>query len=260
MSETYNLDPQGAVLLTIRNPDAPFAIWPKDEGTEASVRADGLHHFDAQDWDKDTLVVFMSMVHGHNHRVPKLMDLESLAKIALVMDYYQCYDVAKALVQGEVRRDFVLGDAFKLATKVAIEQCKEPLPTLGLSIPSTIINKVEHHRRQHIHRIITILYDLLAHFRDARSECSFECCSILLGSLTKGLHNRRLKPQPELSYRGHSHTSTMQAVSNIRSPKWRSISSRSKRPHSCDLTSIIQSKMNGLLQLEGLELYRKYKR
>ncbi|KAI0977553.1 hypothetical protein F4678DRAFT_455703 [Xylaria arbuscula] len=151
MSETYYLDPQGDVLLTLRIPDAPFAIWLANEAVDASTALSLLPAEDklvAKITTQRRLVVFMSMTHGHNHRMPKLMDLENLVKIALVINCYQCYDIvepfgyiwqsaaqanAKALVQGEVARDFVLvllvswafrwGRIFALATKAAIERC-----------------------------------------------------------------------------------------------------------------------------------------
>ncbi|KAI1318488.1 hypothetical protein F5Y16DRAFT_117966 [Xylariaceae sp. FL0255] len=247
---------------------------------EASLDADGLRHFDAEDWDEESLVILMRIIHRLNHHVPKKMNLERLAKIAVLVDYYQCHEVvepfteiwqqaAKALRPKEVGRDLVLllfvsrtfrwHSVFETTTKTALEQCKGPLPTLHLPIPLTIVDNIDRQRLLYIDQIIDLLHGLLVDFRDGRNQCSFECSSILLGALMKELYDRGLEPKRDSLYDGHSLVSLKLAVSSIRSPKWKPVASASTfggtpQPHSCDLASIIQLKMKDLANVEGLKL------
>ncbi|KAI0147303.1 hypothetical protein GGR57DRAFT_477009 [Xylariaceae sp. FL1272] len=245
---------------------------------EASIGPDGLRHLHAEDWDKEALLILMRIIHGRNRPVPRVMDLERLAKIAVLVDYYKCYEVVEPFAEiwrqavevslpVDVGRELVLylftswvfrwQNIFEIVTKTAMEGCKEPLPRLGIPIPLPLIEVIDRERREHINEIIIVLRDLLGHFRDGCAPCSFECSSILLGALTKELYARGLEPPPEPSYSGHSYASTMHAVSSIRSPKWRPTWSGSfgnREPHACDLASIIQSKIGGLGPLKGLRL------
>jgi len=129
MAGNYNfvMDPDGDVLLTLNNANAPFAVWPcplvpsqypkPEDGTPAQgmtfllssrhlslaspvlktalsgkwtegTKTDGLHHVSAEDWDSDALATVMNIVHGRWSSVPREVSFENLAKIAVIVDYY----------------------------------------------------------------------------------------------------------------------------------------------------------------------------
>lgn len=47
---------------------------------------------EAEDWDRGALLIIMRVIHVQNQHVPRLIKLELLAKIAILVDYYECRD------------------------------------------------------------------------------------------------------------------------------------------------------------------------
>ncbi|KAK4236172.1 hypothetical protein C8A03DRAFT_45785 [Achaetomium macrosporum] len=110
----------------------------------------------------DSFLILMQIIHGRNRQVPRLVSLELLAKIAVLVDYYECYEVVEvfvalwfqglksqnqlpAHVNGELVLwlfiSWVFGDAdlFTSVTSTALRQSQGPLPTFGLPIPKRIV-------------------------------------------------------------------------------------------------------------------------
>ncbi|KAF2833444.1 hypothetical protein CC86DRAFT_415193 [Ophiobolus disseminans] len=55
-----------------------------------SVRKDnGRHYIIVEDWDEAALCILLNIIHLRNDQVPSEIDLEMLAKIATLIDYYQ---------------------------------------------------------------------------------------------------------------------------------------------------------------------------
>lgn len=129
---------------------------------ESTISSDGFYTIDASEWDVEALLILMNIIHGRVRRVPRSISLEMLAKIAVIVDYYDCHEVVELFVHYWVEnlrqslpnkfdRDLYLWltvswvfsqeDLFEMATKVAIEESKEPIQTLKLPIPSNIVGK-----------------------------------------------------------------------------------------------------------------------
>lgn len=45
-----------------------------------------------EDWDESALLVVMKILHGQSKNVPRGIELEMFAKIAVLADYYQCHE------------------------------------------------------------------------------------------------------------------------------------------------------------------------
>jgi hypothetical protein len=96
--------------------------------------------------------------------MPRRVSLELLAKIAVLVDYYGCYEAVEVFAElwlqelksqrqlpAHVSRELVLwlcvswvfgdADTFTSVTSTALQQSQGPLPTLGLPIPERIIGK-----------------------------------------------------------------------------------------------------------------------
>ncbi|KAK4031305.1 hypothetical protein C8A01DRAFT_21456, partial [Parachaetomium inaequale] len=115
---------------------------------------------------------------------------------------------------------------------------------------------IDSRRRNVVDKILIALHELIVSFRDGSDECSFECSSIRLGALTKEMRARRLDPKPGSPLLGYSIAATMDAARSIRSPQWASPNRSAYGyvgyvSHSCDLGSLIQSKMDGLEEMMG---------
>ncbi|KAK4149057.1 hypothetical protein C8A00DRAFT_19216, partial [Chaetomidium leptoderma] len=176
----------------------------------ASVSADCSQDVYAYDWDPQAFLILMHIIHARNRQVPRLVSLELLAKIAVLVDYYECYEAvevfAELWLQGlksqsqlpaQVNRELTLwlcvswifgdADVFTSVTSTALQQSQGPLPTLGLPIPERIVEVIDSRRREVVERIIAVLHELVVSFCDGPDKCSFECSSAYLGALMKVL-------------------------------------------------------------------------
>lgn len=121
---THTVVPGGDVVLTLKCPNVPFALW---DGTIPPAKSDappapvtfnvsshhlklaspvfkaaltggwaegvatkeGHYKIDAEDWDAEALRIVLYVIHGRNRHVPPTVTLEMLCKIAVIVDYYQ---------------------------------------------------------------------------------------------------------------------------------------------------------------------------
>ena len=57
----------------------------------------GLFHIDAEDWDAETFLIYLQILHLRNRQVPRIVTLEIMAKMAILVDYYDCGEAVKLL-------------------------------------------------------------------------------------------------------------------------------------------------------------------
>lgn len=135
------------------------------EFSEASKSSsDERYHINASDWDPEALLILLNIFHVRTRQVPATLSLETLAKIAVLVDYYELENAEvmerdirdwttnlrhSRPIPGRCCRDLVLwifvsrvfhmSDEFERATEVAIRTSKGSIPTLGLPIRMEII-------------------------------------------------------------------------------------------------------------------------
>uniref|UniRef100_L2GBU8 BTB domain-containing protein n=1 Tax=Colletotrichum fructicola (strain Nara gc5) TaxID=1213859 RepID=L2GBU8_COLFN len=144
---------------------------------------DGRRHLQAADWDADALLILMQIFHARTKNIPRSVDLEQLAKIAVLVDYYKCHDTVEffatlwihslqeqlslqcnrelilwLLVSVVFRRD----DLFQAVTKIAVTKSKGPLPTLELPVLQSPIDQIDKRRQDAIADILGTLDKLNA--------------------------------------------------------------------------------------------------
>jgi hypothetical protein len=118
---------------------------------------DGLYHVPADDWDSEALLCVLQILHLRNSQVPRKMSLEMLAKIAVLIDFYNCAEALEPFTEKWIEhlrvttpvpsyfcRDLMLWmctawvlklpQEFAQTTTVAIRRDDQELPTLGLPI------------------------------------------------------------------------------------------------------------------------------
>lgn len=124
--------------------------------------ANGLFEIVMENWDSDAMLILMNIIHGHTRNVKRTVSLEILAKLAVLVDYFQCAEVVELFSQIWIiqlkknlpttySRDLILWICiswvfrqpyeFKAATCTALTQSRGPIPTLGLPIPEIIVGK-----------------------------------------------------------------------------------------------------------------------
>ncbi|KAI0814449.1 hypothetical protein GGR55DRAFT_631889 [Xylaria sp. FL0064] len=258
----YVLDPDGDVIITLRNFNAPFPPLPFEEARpawesleetvvsengenddtdlikdnpsellEQSVRlqvssshlklsspyfkkaldgpfkesyptADGLRHIEADGWDKEAFVIVMQILHGRNRPIPRRLNLEMLAKVAVVVDYYTCGESVQPFAEiwhngieipwlkssNGISQDLIIllfvswvfewEEELIAATKVAQNRSEGPLSTMALPIPEVIISIINDQRQKELRRISASLQKVFDRFRTPLPECTEECMSI----------------------------------------------------------------------------------
>jgi hypothetical protein len=118
---------------------------------------DGLYHVPAEDWDSEALLYVLQVLHLRNGQVPRTVSLEMLAKIAVLIDFYQCAEALESFTERWVEHLQVttpvpsyfcrnlmlwmciawvlrLPQEFVQTTTVSIRRDDQELPTLGLPI------------------------------------------------------------------------------------------------------------------------------
>ncbi|KAI8631555.1 hypothetical protein F5Y19DRAFT_424150 [Xylariaceae sp. FL1651] len=247
------------------------------DSKELRPKVDGRLHVDASDWDEEALLIVLRVIHGQNRQVPKIVDLELLAKIAVIVDYYKCHEVFDAFAELWLRRlkdhlillhkldrDLMLllfvswvfrwANEFKRATGIILRQSKGQLHTLGLPIPESITSALNTRRWKTLHTIGFVLEGLASRFRSEPPHCSFECASMNLGALSRQMHNKKelanLQTLLVSAKDGQNIVSTMEAARTIRSPNWSCTAPKGP----CNLALIVKTEIDKLDNIEGLDI------
>ena len=116
----------------------------------------------AVDWDALAFLIVQDIIHGHNVLVPSSVSLELLAKIAAIVDYYDCHDVTEPFIDRWIQdlrssfpssygKDCVLWmsiswvflrvDVLREAAVLAVMGCQKPVETMGLPVPDALTRK-----------------------------------------------------------------------------------------------------------------------
>jgi hypothetical protein len=125
-----------------------------------NLRKNGIVKIAIEDVDADALLLVFNIVHCKTYQVPRQVDLDMLAKIAVTVDIYQCHEAVAMYTDtwlGHLRhvfpnkfsRDAVLWIAisrvfrkqedFKSATRLALMHSRRSVQDLQLPIPQSVI-------------------------------------------------------------------------------------------------------------------------
>ncbi|KAK7961783.1 uncharacterized protein PG986_002608 [Apiospora aurea] len=61
---------------------------PEEEGNVITI--------ETTSWDTDAMLVLMNIIHGRHRNVPRRLDLEKIAQIAVIVDYFRYHEVVDA--------------------------------------------------------------------------------------------------------------------------------------------------------------------
>ncbi|KAG5966730.1 hypothetical protein E4U56_001195 [Claviceps arundinis] len=217
----------------------------------------------ATEWDAQDFLLLMNIVHCRSLQVPYSIDLETLGRISVLVDYYQCQEVTQffaGLWIGKLSgslpttygRDCVTwifvswvfshSEIFDKMTQLAIRTCEGGLGTINLPFPPMLLSTATPHlhgfskltcfaaimeqKRDHfIDEIFNLLGNLCKDIRGGGRGCNFECRSMLLGSLLNLMDKNEL-------YGPCSAERAKFAVLSLKSGTWYSKPNNSH--HSCD--------------------------
>ncbi|KAL2151215.1 hypothetical protein VTH82DRAFT_6313 [Thermothelomyces myriococcoides] len=130
--------------------------------SESVSAVDSRHRITADGWDPEALLILLNLIHGRNNLVSRTLSLELLCKVSVLVDYYRAHEAVRFPSQQWISatrysipqtygRDLMLwlciswvfqeDDIFEIVTKVAIGDSPEPISSLKLPIPATVIAK-----------------------------------------------------------------------------------------------------------------------
>ncbi|KAH7357590.1 hypothetical protein BKA66DRAFT_552777 [Pyrenochaeta sp. MPI-SDFR-AT-0127] len=238
-------------------------------------QTDRRFHVAAEDWDPEAFLILFRIFHLRNRQVARTVTLEVLAKIAVLVDYYECAEATelfadvwidnlkKVTFPSTYCRDLVLWiwvssvfnstDLFRKATATAIKTSPESLRTIGLPITTKVSTTYEINLERHaaIEELIKGLHNLLDKYRSVDYSCpsnsahSFSCGSILLGALTREMDRLSLlMPRPRAPFLNLSFDDVCEKILTIKSPEWYihgSSSHYGHGRHSCTLDEAINA-------------------
>ncbi|KAL5083239.1 hypothetical protein Trisim1_001857 [Trichoderma cf. simile WF8] len=113
-----------------------------------------------EEWDQEALLILMNIIHGQTTKIPRIISIEMLAKMAVLVDYYKCHEAvefyAKTWINNLIEplptfygRNFLLrlciswvfseSEVFRELTRAALYQSRGPIHSLGLPIPGDVI-------------------------------------------------------------------------------------------------------------------------
>jgi hypothetical protein len=133
------------------------------EGWAEAKLVDGRYQIFAHDWDEEAFLIVLNIFHLRNRKIPRTVSLEMLAKVAVLVDYYDCgealewftsmwiEELNKTVIPFFYCRDLILWiwvawvfdlpERFTDATRVAIKESKDAMGTLDLPIPPSVSSK-----------------------------------------------------------------------------------------------------------------------
>jgi hypothetical protein len=133
-------------------------------GWKESAKTEGEHQINTQGWDTTAFSIFLNAIHCQYRQVPRSLELEMLAKVAVIVDYYAAHQAIEILSPIWINAlrprlptttchnktialwiciSWVFGDssAFETATKVAIHHGRSKMTNFGLPIPGQVVGK-----------------------------------------------------------------------------------------------------------------------
>jgi len=205
---------------------------------------DGRVHLQlSEGFDSQAVTIIMNAIHGRGPRVPKSVDLDLLAQLALVVDKFQFYDALEVYADRWIsrlahtlpqsyNRDLILWiyisyvfrneDIFASMTKIAALQSSRPIQTLGFPIRDKIVQSIDGSRQALLSRTLATLYQSLEELASGGlkpASCSHhgthDCGdSLLLGELVKSLHRQHISlwQKPSAPFTGLSYASVAEGV------------------------------------------------
>lgn len=221
------------------------------ESKEATPEVGYSYVINANDWDEKALLLLMNIIHGRTSKVPRYIDLELLAKIAVLVDYYQCHEAVSFFSQTWLSSIFIViprkGEReymlrlvvclvfsevfnFQLLTKTIIWGATGPIDSLGLPIQQKIIDALNKSREDAIETVVAEFFEVRRRLCEDQAH-SFECSSIHLGALLKAMSKMGVMDHTSVSpWPGHSLLSLEQAVRDIKEPTWKSNCTETSTP------------------------------
>ncbi|KAM3511439.1 hypothetical protein MY11210_004931, partial [Beauveria gryllotalpidicola] len=177
----------------------PNGPWKQPE-----IQPDGLRHKNLDGFDPKALVHVLNLIHFRNDRVPDKLEMEELAKVAVIVDYFQCHEAMRFAVKSWIGEDrikevvheakpgrplilwlliasvFGINDIINAAAKIIIENNGGPFDSMELPISGNITSRMNKARESVIGGLLENIYkfkDDLSIDKVKSASASYSSCS-----------------------------------------------------------------------------------
>ncbi|KAF5720461.1 hypothetical protein FMUND_4283 [Fusarium mundagurra] len=211
--------------------------WKESVPSKAATSSDVLdqtpavpiiREISATDWNVHAFVTVLNIIHGRNNEVPRAASIKFVTDVAVIANYYECAESA---------------GTFSSMARLVVEhgEGSEHVDTQDLPI-AVIFEKLDKQREP----LVPFIYRTPEHVREDLLNwgfgCSYECRSMLFGSLVTGMHDiqKNLGSWDGDEHKGVSVARVMHYW-NLIETEWKDLNEKSPvhSPH-CNIKAIMQ--------------------
>ncbi|OAQ66353.1 BTB/POZ domain-containing protein [Pochonia chlamydosporia 170] len=206
---------------------------------ETITKKKGLFYVTAQDWDPTALLLLMNIFHCQGQKILWNIDLEMLAKLAALADYYLCATYIRhyamrwrALLDIDLSKathsrpallllfsaiTFEWDDTFTKLTAAIMWHSHGPIQTLGLPFPQPILDAINNRRVERLDQNAEAIAKI-KQFLKVRAPCSvFECTVLRHGVFRVDIYSKKIHPKLMKECKdGYSIAEVLNAFKNLR--------------------------------------------
>ncbi|KAF7122567.1 hypothetical protein CNMCM5793_000592 [Aspergillus hiratsukae] len=243
--------------LTLSSPQFARTLHSGFQGSH-DLQKTGHLELKIENWDPAAFLALMLILHGRTRLVPREMTLSKLADFAVLVDYYECYEVVEvftdmwlgglrmwswlptSLAQAEKalftawvfqHRQMFEGACRYLRGNLTARFCCElPVPrrVCGMFYQPLVragqglmqLDAIDRTREDAVGRILDRLHDRVALLRSDNVQCSYECDCVLLGALTRHMHRLRILERPAPPFEGIGVEQLAKEAASVVVPGW----------------------------------------
>ncbi|KAG4265033.1 hypothetical protein FPRO04_00684 [Fusarium proliferatum] len=219
--------------------DGPWS----EVSTTSSFFGKPLRQVMAWDWDAVAFAIVLDIVHGRHGAVPRIVDLQLMAHIATIVDFYGFYEAVEIFsevwyknicieLKDEYCRETLMWlsvswvfpnqEPFDRATRAILKHMEGPQPSTDNLPIHRVLPKIDDKRQELINKIVTELHRLHNTLPNSGFLCDWHkynsptCHSIALSILKQELHRLASSDRPFVPpFNGYSVTSMIQLVNGI---------------------------------------------
>ncbi|KIA75602.1 hypothetical protein HK57_00616 [Aspergillus ustus] len=199
-------------------PDAPL----RGLARQGILRKGTTIHLNIGACDINALLVILFIIHAQPQRLPRQLDVQTLANVALIAEFYQC-GIVRSFSGGwhDAVKDYklpdrycpdllqLLWDSYYFRWTGCFNAYSMSFP--GFPIPEQIVDALNTSRESALNKVLKHTYatrDRLTYDAGILGDiCRHECCLVMLRSLSNAMHSPKLGyVQPTTPYHGLSCT------------------------------------------------------
>ncbi|KAH7420002.1 hypothetical protein BKA64DRAFT_752556 [Cadophora sp. MPI-SDFR-AT-0126] len=233
--------------LMLSSPVFKAMLQPGSFAEGSKLQAGGKVIITLPEDNPEAFTILLNIVHGKVRQLPAEVPINIMTGLSVLIDKYQMHEAGELCLRlwmPELKKSlptkldetmlswlsiswvFKLPDVFKKITRIAENETCDHLAKAGaeaLPIPSTVLDKIDQHRKEGI--TVMLSYVTKAHdtFRKKEGYCKslkdedvFSCGGMMLGTLLKSALDVGLLPLPEVPYTSRSINQTADDIKKLR--------------------------------------------